>query len=82
MQEFILETELWLPRPLEEVFRFFAEARNLKAFTRRGGGFEEPTPGPITMDCGTLIDYRTPDVYYDARRGGETGERRRGYFGM
>jgi ligand-binding SRPBCC domain-containing protein len=58
MHEFIFENELWLPRPLEEVFRFFAEARNLEALTPPWVGFEVLTPAPITMDAGTLIDYR------------------------
>lgn len=58
MNEFLFETELWLPRPLEEVFRFFAEARNLEALTPPWVGFEVLTPGPISMTCGTLIDYR------------------------
>lgn len=58
MQEFTFETELWLPRPLEEVFPFFAEARNLETLTPPWVGFEVLTPEPITMGCGTLIDYR------------------------
>jgi len=58
MKEFTLETELWLPRPLEEVFGFFAEARNLESLTPPWVGFEVLTPGPIAMACGTLIDYR------------------------
>lgn len=58
MQEFTFENELWLPRPREEVFRFFAEARNLEALTPPWVGFEVLTPGPIAMGCGTLIDYR------------------------
>lgn len=58
MKEFTLETELWLPYPLEEVFRFFAEARNLEALTPPWVGFEVLTPAPIMMARGTLIDYR------------------------
>jgi ligand-binding SRPBCC domain-containing protein len=58
MKEFTLETELWLPRPLEEVFGFFAEARNLEALTPPWVGFEVLTPAPIAMERGTLIDYR------------------------
>lgn len=58
MQEYFFENELWLPRPLDEVFSFFAEARNLEALTPPWVGFEVLTPPPITMACGTLIDYR------------------------
>ena len=58
MQEYFFENELWLPRPLDEVFSFFAEARNLEALTPPWVGFEVLTPAPITMACGTLIDYR------------------------
>ena len=58
MQEFTFESEIWLPRPREEVFRFFAEARNLEALTPPWVGFEVLTPGPIAMASGTLIDYR------------------------
>jgi len=58
MKEFTLENELWLPRPREEVFRFFADARNLESLTPPWVGFEVLTSGPITMACGTLIDYR------------------------
>jgi hypothetical protein len=58
MKEFSLETELWLPRPLDEVFGFFAEARNLESLTPAWVGFEVLTPGPIAMGAGTLIDYR------------------------
>jgi ligand-binding SRPBCC domain-containing protein len=58
MKEFTLETELWLDRPLEDVFGFFAEACNLEALTPPWVGFEVLTPAPITMARGTLIDYR------------------------
>lgn len=57
-QEFTLETELWLPRPREEVFPFFAEARNLETLTPPWLRFEVLTPAPILMRPGALIDYR------------------------
>ena len=58
MKEFTLQTELWLPRPQEHVFPFFAEARNLETITPPWLRFEVLTPGPIVMQRGTLIDYR------------------------
>jgi ligand-binding SRPBCC domain-containing protein len=58
MKEFALHTELWLPRPRDEVFLFFAEARNLEAITPPWLKFEVLTPPPIRMRAGALIDYR------------------------
>lgn len=58
MKEFILQTEVWLPRPRDEVFPFFGEARNLETLTPRWLKFEVLTPMPIVMRAGTLIDYR------------------------
>ena len=58
MKEFTLQTELWLPRPRDEIFPFFAEARNLETLTPPWLNFEVLTPMPIVMRAGTLIDYR------------------------
>jgi hypothetical protein len=58
VKPFTLQTELWLPRPREEVFPFFAEARNLESITPPWLRFEVLTPGPIAMRAGALIDYR------------------------
>ena len=58
LQEFTLHTELWLPRPRNEVFLFFAEARNLETLTPPWLKFEVLTPSPIMLRPGTLIDYR------------------------
>lgn len=54
----ILRSELWLPRPREEVFPFFADARNLQQITPPWLSFVVLTPAPIPMRPGTLIDYR------------------------
>ena len=58
MREFTLETELWLPRLRDEVFGFFAEARNLETITPPWLSFEVLTPAPIDMRAGAIIDYR------------------------
>lgn len=53
-----LQSELWLPRPLAEVFEFFADPRNLQAITPDWLDFSIVTPAPIPMRRGALIDYR------------------------
>jgi ligand-binding SRPBCC domain-containing protein len=58
MKEFHFQAEQWLPHPVEEVFAFFSEARNLEKLTPPWLRFEVLTPAPIAMQAGTLIDYR------------------------
>jgi len=58
MRIFTFESELWLPRPVTEVFPFFADARNLQAITPDWLNFEVLTPGPIEIKAGALIDYK------------------------
>jgi ligand-binding SRPBCC domain-containing protein len=58
LRVFELHTEVWLPRSRDEVFPFFAEARNLETITPPWLRFEVLTPGPIEIRSGTLIDYR------------------------
>lgn len=55
---FTLEREQWVPRPLQEVFAFFADARNLETLTPDWLSFEILTPGPIRMTAGVIIDYK------------------------
>jgi len=53
-----LQTEQWLPRPLEEVFAFFSDAANLEELTPPWLHFRILTPLPIEMRAGVLIDYQ------------------------
>ncbi len=46
MNEFTLQTELWLPRSRDEVFAFFADAWNLEMLTPPWLKFEVLTPAP------------------------------------
>ena len=53
-----LSREQFLGRPPDEVFPFFADARNLEAITPPVLGFHVVTRGPIDMRAGALIQYR------------------------
>jgi ligand-binding SRPBCC domain-containing protein len=52
------ETEVWLPRPREEVFAFFSDVANLDAITPPWVKFRTVTRGRIEMRVGTVIDHR------------------------
>ena len=52
-----LTTELWLPRPREEIFQFFSDAANLEALTPPWLHFEILTP-TVVLRPGVRIDYR------------------------
>jgi ligand-binding SRPBCC domain-containing protein len=53
-----LFSELWLPLPPEDVFPFFAEARNLEQITPPWLSFHVLAQHPPEMGAGTVIDYR------------------------
>lgn len=57
-KERLLLRELWVPRAVQDVFPFFADAANLNALTPPWLDFRILTPLPIDMKQGTLIDYR------------------------
>jgi ligand-binding SRPBCC domain-containing protein len=58
VDEHILRREHWVRRPIEDVFAFFSEARNLGAITPPWLGFRIVSPGPIVMRPGTRIPYQ------------------------
>ena len=58
MKTFTLHSALWLPKPLDEVFPFFADAHNLQRITPPWLRFEVQTPSPIPMKVGQTIDYK------------------------
>jgi len=54
----VVETELRIPRPIDEVFAFHADAHNLQAITPAFLDFRIVTPAPIEMKAGARIEYR------------------------
>jgi hypothetical protein len=58
MSIYTLRREQLVPRPLEEVFTFFSDARNLQKITPSWLNFQILTAGPIEIRPGTLLDYR------------------------
>ena len=54
----VLERTQRLELPVERVFEFYAQARNLETLMPPWMGFAVITPGPIQMRPGALIDYR------------------------
>jgi ligand-binding SRPBCC domain-containing protein len=53
-----LQSEVWVPRPREEIFEFFSRAENLEALTPPWLHFSLLSPNPIAMKAGTTIPYR------------------------
>lgn len=55
---YVLLSTMRLPSNREEIFAFFANARNLEALTPDSLNFRVLTPDPIVMSQGALIDYQ------------------------
>jgi ligand-binding SRPBCC domain-containing protein len=53
-----LRREQWIPRGIDEVFGFFADARNLEEITPPWLGFQVLTGGDIRLAEGTKISYK------------------------
>jgi ligand-binding SRPBCC domain-containing protein len=53
----VLQREQWIPRPLDDVFAFFSDAKNLGAITPPWLGFRILIPEPIVMRSGAKIVY-------------------------
>lgn len=53
-----IERKQFVPKPLKEVFAFFATPENLARLTPRSLDFQIMTPPPIEMKAGTVFDYQ------------------------
>ena len=56
--DYILQRELFLPKPISEVFDFFSNAGNLEKLTPPWLHFRILTPTPIEMRPGATIAYK------------------------
>ena len=57
MTSLVLQREQWIPRPLDDVFAFFSDAKNLAVITPPWLGFRILNPEPIVMRSGAKIVY-------------------------
>ena len=58
MKVHTFESKFWLPQPIDDIFLFFADARNLERITPPFLKFTVISPAPITMARGARIRYR------------------------
>lgn len=58
MKDYIFEAEMWLPYPVDTVFSFFQEAKNLEAITPDFLQFRILNVSTENIEQDTLIDYR------------------------
>ena len=54
----VLERQQRVELPIERIFEFYGDARNLETLTPPWMGFHVITPAPIEMRPGAIIDYR------------------------
>jgi ligand-binding SRPBCC domain-containing protein len=54
----VLERSTWIPRPVDEVSRFFSDVGNLERITPPELRFRILTPLPVEIRHGALIDYQ------------------------
>jgi ligand-binding SRPBCC domain-containing protein len=52
------ETELWLAKPIDEIFAFFSDAANLQVLTPPWLHFRILTRMPLALSQGALVEYR------------------------
>lgn len=55
---YTLRREQWIARPIDEVFAFFADARNLEEITPPWVGFKILSMSTDSIEEGTIIRYR------------------------
>jgi ligand-binding SRPBCC domain-containing protein len=55
---YVLQRQQWVPRPIEDVFAFFSDSKNLEEITPAWLGFRIPSPEPIDLRPGARIYYR------------------------
>ena len=58
MKKCQLSREQWISRSIEDVFAFFANAKNLEAITPTWLGFQILSADPITLRAGAQVVYR------------------------
>jgi ligand-binding SRPBCC domain-containing protein len=58
LRRYTIQREQWVPRPLDQVFEFFSDARNLEILTPAWLKFKILTPTPIQIAVGAHIQYR------------------------
>jgi ligand-binding SRPBCC domain-containing protein len=58
MKTYVLDREQVVPRPLDEVFAFFADPGNLEALTPGFLHFRVLTPRSTRMETGAVFEYR------------------------
>lgn len=54
----LLERSQRVEVPVERAFAFYGDGRNLEPLTPPWLHFEVTTPGPLTLQAGTLLDYK------------------------